>query len=70
MKKFKFWFGIFLTAVGVCALVVCTVGGVVNLFRYPDMTEMRRLLEFPEFSIIAIGGAISIYFGAFIVGRS
>ena len=44
----KIWLGIAIELIGVGGFFACIIIAAVYCWRHPDMTDMRRLMEFPH----------------------
>lgn len=53
-KNIKALIGIILTLGGFVGLIACAIAVIVFYFQNPDMTGLRRFLEYPEPSIWAV----------------
>lgn len=67
MKKFKTIFGSILIFSGFIGMIACGIATTVFMFQNPDMTAMRRFLEYPEPVIWCIVDYIGIHVGAWMV---
>jgi hypothetical protein len=56
MKKrnIKTLTGIILTFGSLAGMIICGIAAIVFAFKHPDMTEIRRFLEYPDPTIWAI----------------
>ena len=52
--KIKEIIGVVLVIGGLIGLIACAVAAVIFYFQNPDMTDLRRLIEYPEPSIWAV----------------
>ena len=67
-----------LTAIIGCILIIlaiiagigCVVASVILYFQHPDMTELRRFIEYPAPSIIALIAIVVAYVGKYLISRS
>lgn len=67
-----------LTAIIGCILVVlafismigCVIAAVIFYYQNPDMTALRRFIEYPAPSIIALIAIIVAYVGKYLISRS
>ena len=63
MKNLKAWVGIVLYLVGFIGVIACAIAATVFAWRNPDMTGMRRFLEYPEPTVWCIVDAIAMEVG-------
>lgn len=67
-----------LTAIIGCSLIVlaiisiigCAVASAIFYFQNPDMTELRRFIEYPAPYIIALVAVVVVYVGKYLISRS
>lgn len=52
--KVKIIVGLVIIITSVIALIACAIAGLVFYIKNPDMTSMRRLIEYPLPSVIAV----------------
>ena len=67
MNKTKAILGIIMVFGGIIAVIVCTISAIIFAFQNPDMTELRRLLEYPEPSIIGLISLVIAQIGAHMI---
>jgi hypothetical protein len=53
-NKVKAICGIIMVFGGIIAAIGCVIASIIFAFQNPDMTELRRFLEYPGPSIIAL----------------
>lgn len=63
----KEFIGVALTIIGFIGVTLCIAGSLVFAITNPDMTEMRRLMEYPETIIAGIISLLIIKFGIYLV---
>lgn len=67
MKKIKDIVGCCLVFGGFIGMIACVIASYVFMFQNPDMTAMRRCLEYPWPSVWCIINYIGIRVGAWMV---
>lgn len=67
MKNFKIIFGSVLVFSGFIGMIACAIAATVFMIQNPDMTAMRRFLEYPEPSVCCIINYIGVKVGAWMV---
>lgn len=63
----KEFIGVALTIIGFIGIMLCAIGALVFAIVNPDMTEMRRLIEYPEPIIVGVLSLIIIKIGTYLV---
>lgn len=63
MKKFKSFIRIALVIGGMIGIIACIVAAWVFMFHNPDMTDMRRLIEYPAPTIWSIVCLVAVLVG-------
>ena len=64
MKNVKVILGFIMVFGGFIAAMGCVIAALVFAFQNPDMTELRRLLEYPGPSVIGLISLGIMYLGA------
>ena len=62
--------GCILIIVAIIAIIGSAVAAVIFYFQNPDMTELRRFIEYPAPSIIALIAIVVVYVGKYLISRS
>lgn len=62
--------GCILIVLAIIAIIGSAVASVIFYFQNPDMTELRRFIEYPAPSIIALIAIVVVYVGKYLVSRS
>lgn len=57
--------GLILILASIIGLLACVVFATVFYFQNPDMTELRRFIEYPEPTIGAVVCMITMYWGKY-----
>ena len=70
MKNFKGIFGCALILCGFLGMFACIIASCVFSWQNPDMTTMRRFLEYPQPSVWCIVDYIGIQVGLWMVNKS
>lgn len=70
MKNLKTIFGIILVIGGFIGILVCIIASYVFMFRNPDMTTMRRFLEYPWPTVWAVVDFVAAEIGVHILKNS
>ena len=68
MKNIKGWCGIILILAGIIGCLVAVVWSSIFGIQNPDMADMRKFIENPGPSILAIGCLISLLSGKHLLG--
>lgn len=67
-KNEKFmWAGLILAALCFAVIVGCGVASIVFSVKNPDMTEMRRLMEYPQPVIIGCVALVGMFVSKFLI---
>lgn len=71
-KKFNLTaiIGCILIVLAIIAIIGSAVASVIFYFQNPDMTELRRFIEYPAPSIIALIAIVVVYVGKYLISRS
>ena len=69
MKINKDIIGFILMLGGLIGILICTLVAYMFYFENPDMTELRRFIEYPGPSIGAIISIIATYTGQYMMRR-
>lgn len=67
MKGFKIWIGLALFFVGLIGIIACAIAACVFAWKNPDMTEIRRFLEYPWPTVWCIVDVVAMEVGRQIV---
>lgn len=67
MKKIKDIIGCALILCGFLGIIVCVIAGCVFAWSNPDMTEMRRFLDYPWPTVGCIVGYVIVKIGCRLV---
>lgn len=67
--KFKEFIGVILTIGSLIGIVVCAIVSTIFYFQNPDMTDLRRLFEYPEPAIGAVICFITFTIGSILVSN-
>lgn len=70
MKNTKVILGLIMVFGGFIAAVGCVIASIILSFQNPDMTELRRFLEYPGPTIIGLISIAIIYVGKEIIVKS
>lgn len=62
--------GCILIVLAIIAIIGSAVAAVIFYFQNPDMTELRRFIEYPAPSIIALIAIVVVYVGKYLISRS
>lgn len=62
--------GCILIVLAIIAIIGSAVAAAIFYFQNPDMTELRRFIEYPEPSIIALIAIVVAYVGKYLISRS
>lgn len=62
--------GCILIVLAIIAIIGSAVAAVIFYFQNPDMTELRRFIEYPAPSIIALIAIVVAYVGKYLISRS
>lgn len=62
--------GCILIVVAIIAIIGCAIAAAIFYFQNPDMTELRRFIEYPAPSIIALIAIVVAYVGKYLISRS
>ena len=62
--------GCILIVLAIIAIIGCAIAAVIFYFQNPDMTELRRFIEYPAPSIIALIAIVVAYVGKYLISRS
>ena len=62
--------GCILIIVAIIAIIGCGIAAAIFYFQNPDMTELRRFIEYPAPSIIALIAIVVAYVGKYLISRS
>lgn len=65
-----FIIGCILIVLAIIAIIGCAISAVIFYFQNPDMTELRRFIEYPAPSIIALIAIVVAYVGKYLISRS
>lgn len=63
MKNFKAWIGLILFFGGFIGIIVCAIAACVFAWENPDMTEMRRFMEYPWPTVWCVVDAVAMEIG-------
>lgn len=63
MKNLKVWIGIILYFAGFIGVIACAIAAIVFAWQNPDMTNIRRFLEYPDPTVWCIVDAIAMEIG-------
>jgi hypothetical protein len=69
MKKIKDIIGCGLILCGFIGIIICAIAGCVFAWSNPDMTEMRRFLEYPWPTVWIIVDYIGIHIGLHLIKK-
>lgn len=70
MKKVKGIVGCALILCGFIGIIACVIASYVFMWQNPDMTAMRRFLEYPQPTVWCIVDYIGIQVGLWMVKKS
>lgn len=62
--------GWILIVLAIIAIIGCGIAAAIFYFQNPDMTELRRFIEYPAPSIIALIAVIAVFVGNYLISRS
>lgn len=62
--------GWILIVLAIIAIIGCGIAAAIFYFQNPDMTELRRFIEYPAPSIIALVAVIAVFVGNYLISRS
>ena len=63
MKDLKAWIGIILFFAGLIGCFACAIASGVIAWQNPDMTQMRRFLEYPELTVWSVVNVLAVLIG-------
>ena len=66
-NKKKTVVGAFLLIVSIICLLILAIYSIILSFRYPDMTNIRRMLEFPVLFWGTIPCVVAFFIGRYLV---
>lgn len=67
-KNDKFvWAGLILAALCLVVIIGCGIASIVISVKNPDMTEMRRLVEYPQPAIIGCIALVGMFVSKFLI---
>lgn len=67
-NKAKAILGIIMVCGGIIAAIWCVIAALIFAFKNPDMTELRRLLEYPVPSVIGLISLAIMKIGVNMIG--
>ena len=70
MKKAKGMLGLALIFCGFIGMIICAISACVFVCRNPDMTEMRRFLEYPWPTVWCIVDYVGVRVGCMLIKKS
>lgn len=62
--------GCILVVLAIIAMIGCLIAAVIFYYQNPDMTALRRFIEYPAPSIIALIAIVALYVGKYLISRS